>query len=69
MLNLSEFEELCDSLNIKNARSNPIGRRAFLQILDNSGYMVTKSKKKINDSRKMYYMIEIKRKTKRIKRC
>ena len=64
-----EFEELCESLNIKNARSNPIGRRAFLQILDNSGYMVTKSKKKINDSREMYYMIEIKRKTKRIKRC
>ena len=64
-----EFEELCESLNIKNARSNLIGRRAFLQILDNSGYMVTKSKKKVNDSREMYYMIEIKRKTKRIKRC
>ena len=64
-----ELKELCDSLNIRNSRGKLIGGRAFLQILDNSGYMVTKSKKKINDSREMYYMIEIKRKTKRIKRC
>ena len=63
-----ELKELCDSLNIRNSRGKLIGGRAFLQILDDSGYMVTKSKKKVNDVREMYYMIEIKRRRKRIKK-
>lgn len=63
-----EFEELYKSLNIKNARSKPIGRRAFLRILDNSGYMVTKSRKKIDGIQQMFYMINKKRGRKRIKK-
>ena len=63
-----ELKELCDSLNIKNSRSKLIGGRAFLQILDDSGYMVTKSRKRVNGIQQMYYMIEIKRRRKRIKK-
>ena len=63
-----EFEELCDSFHIKNSRSKPIGMIVFIRILDNSYYTVTKSRKKINGTRNMYYMINKKRGRKRIKK-
>ena len=65
-----ELQELCDKFKIRNSRGKLIGLRSFEQVLDNSHYVLTKSRKKINGIRQMYYMIKKKkgRKRKMIKR-
>ena len=56
-----ELKELCDSLNIRNSRGKLIGTTSFMKVLDDSYYVVTKSRKKVNGVRNMYYMISKKR--------
>ena len=56
-----ELKELCDSLNIRNSRGKLIGTTSFMKVLDDSYYVVTKSRKKVDGVRNMYYMISKKR--------
>ena len=56
-----ELKELCDSLNIRNSRGKLIGTTSFMKVLDDSYYVVTKSRKKVDGVRNMYYMINEKR--------
>ena len=56
-----ELKELCDSLNIRNSRGKLIGTTSFMKVLDDSYYVVTKSRKKVDGVRNMYYMINKKR--------
>ena len=56
-----ELKELCDSLNIRNSRGKLIGITSFMKVLDDSYYTVTKSRKKVDGVRNMYYMINKKR--------
>ena len=61
MKSLEELKELCDSLKIKNSRGKLIGITSFMKVLDDSYYTVTKSRKKVDGVRNMYYMINKKR--------
>ena len=61
-----ELKALCDSLKIKNSRGKLIGIPSFMKILDDSYYVVTKSRKTVNGTKQMYYMINKKRGRKRV---
>lgn len=52
-----EFEVLINSLNIKNAKRQPIGQRAFVKILKNSKYELKTKRKRIKDGKITYYYI------------
>ena len=56
-----ELQCICDRFNIKNSQGKNIGLRSFDKVLDNSGYFITKSRRKINNEKQLYYMIEKKR--------
>ena len=52
-----EFEILINSLNIKNAKRQSIGQRAFVKILKNSKYQLKTKRKRIKDSQITFYYI------------
>ena len=52
-----EFEILINSLNIKNAKRQSIGQRAFVKILKNSKYKLKTKRKRIKDSQITFYYI------------
>ena len=52
-----EFEILINSLNIKNAKRQSIGQRAFVKILKNSKYQLKTKRKRIKDSKITFYYI------------
>ena len=52
-----EFETLMNSLNIKNAKRQSIGQRAFVKILKNSKYQLKTKRKRIKDSQITFYYI------------
>lgn len=67
-LTKDELQQLCDKLAIKNSNGKLIGLRAFTQVLDSSGYMLTKSRRTINEVKQLYYKIEIKRSIRKLKK-
>ena len=52
-----EFEILINSLNIKNAKRQSIGQRAFVKILKNSKYQLKTKRKRVKDSQITFYYI------------
>ena len=54
---LEEFMNMMNSLNIKNSRSESIGKRAFVKALKNSKYQMKTKVKRNQGVRNTYYYI------------
>ena len=52
-----EFMNMMNSLNIKNSKSRPIGKIAFVKILENNKYQIKTKRKTINKIKETYYYI------------
>ena len=56
-MSLEEFMNMMNSLNIKNSRSESIGKRAFVKALKNSKYQIKTKVKRNQGVRNTYYYI------------